>query len=214
MILYGNSLSPFVRKVLAFAAEKGIELELKPLGLNPTDPDFLAASPFRKVPALRDGDFTLADSTAIITYLEALHPEPNLIPVDPRARAKAVWFDEFADTIYQPIAAKFFAQRFMRPVLLKQPADEAVLAQAADELPAMLDYLESVIPPSGFLVEDRITLADISVCSPFVNLDHVDVQLDEAKHPRTVAYVQAILARPSFVNWVAQEKALFARLAG
>lgn len=214
MILYGNSLSPFVRKVLAFAAEKGIELEVKPLGLNSTDPDFLAASPFRKIPALRDGDFTLADSTAIITYLEALHPEPNLIPTDPRTRAKTIWFDEFADTIHQPVAVKFFAQRFVRPVLMKQPTDEAVVAQGVAELPAVLDYLESVIPPSGFLVEDRLTLADISVVSPFVNLDHVDVRLDEARHPKTVAYVQAILARPSFVNWVAQEKALVARLAG
>ena len=34
MIVYGSSLSPFVRKVLAFGAEKGIELELKPTGLG------------------------------------------------------------------------------------------------------------------------------------------------------------------------------------
>ena len=51
MIVYGASLSPFVRKVLAYGAEKGLELEHKPLGLGSDDPDFLAASPFRKIPA-------------------------------------------------------------------------------------------------------------------------------------------------------------------
>src|SRR3954466_1031030 len=58
MILYGSSLSPYVRKVLAFAAEKGIELEVQPTGTAPGQPsdEFLAASPLRKMPALRDGD--------------------------------------------------------------------------------------------------------------------------------------------------------------
>ncbi|RYF98192.1 MAG: glutathione S-transferase family protein, partial [Caulobacteraceae bacterium] len=51
MILYGSSISPFVRKVLAFAAEKGVTLEHKPLGLGSQDPGFLAASPFRRMPA-------------------------------------------------------------------------------------------------------------------------------------------------------------------
>ena len=86
MILYGSSLSPFVRKVLAFAAEKGIEIELRPTGAGPGQhgPEFIEASPLRKMPALVDGDFRLADSSAIAQYLEALHPEPNLIPTDPK----------------------------------------------------------------------------------------------------------------------------------
>ena len=88
MILYGSSLSPYVRKVLAFAAEKGIELELKPTGAAPGQPseDFLEASPFRKMPAFRDGDYTLADSSAIVHCLEATHPEPSLIPADAKLR--------------------------------------------------------------------------------------------------------------------------------
>ena len=76
MIVYGSSLSPFVRKVLAFAAEKGIEVESRPVGLGSEDPEFREASPFGKMPALVDGDYCLADSSAIIHYLEALHPEP------------------------------------------------------------------------------------------------------------------------------------------
>jgi glutathione S-transferase len=76
MIVYGSSLSTFVRKVLAFAAEKGIELELQPTGMPNYLPEYLEASPFRKMPAFRDEDYTLADSSAIIHYLEAKQPEP------------------------------------------------------------------------------------------------------------------------------------------
>ena len=86
MILYGSTMSPFVRKVAAYAAEKGIEIELKPTGFADPDPEFRAASPFKKMPALVDGDYRLADSSAIIHYLEAKYPEPELIPADPRER--------------------------------------------------------------------------------------------------------------------------------
>src|SRR5438270_14068267 len=99
MILYGSSLSPFARKVLAYAAEKGIELDLQPTGFPNHSPEYLEASPFRKMPALRDGDFTLADSSAIIHFLEAKFPEPVLIPACPQLRGKSVKFEVFADTL-------------------------------------------------------------------------------------------------------------------
>ena len=99
MILYGSSLSPYVRKVLAVAVEKGIELDVQPTGFPNPGAEFLEASPFRKMPAFRDGDYTLADSSAIVHYLEAAYPEPALIPTDPKQRGKTIWFDEFADTI-------------------------------------------------------------------------------------------------------------------
>ena len=214
MILYGSSFSPFVRKVLAFAAEKGIELEVRPTRVGDQDPDFLAASPFGKMPAFRDGDFTICDSSAIVAYLDAIRPEPNLIPTDPRGRARAIWYDEFADTILFGCGRKMFFNRVVAPIFLGKAGDEAEANLAeCEELPPLLDYLEGVIPASGFLVEDRLTLADIAVASPFVNLRHVDVALDSGRHPKLVAYVEAILARPSFSKWVDKETALLARAA-
>ena len=212
MILFGSSISPFVRKVLVFAAEKGIDLEIRPTGLQSNDEEFLRASPFRKIPALADGDFSLADSSAIVHYLEALRPEPNLIPADPQARGRAVWFDEWADTILFGCGAKMFFNRVVAPRFLKIDGDLDLADRAErDELPPVLDYLESQIPPSGFLVEDRLTMADISVASPFVNLAHLKISL--GAWPKTADYVAAILARPSFAPIVAQENAMFERFA-
>ena len=213
MILYGSSLSPYARKVLAFAGEKGIELELQPTGFpNPTA-EFLAASPFRKMPALRDGDFTLADSTAIVHYLEALHPTPALIPADPKQRATVIWFDEFADTILTSCGAKMFFNRIVAPRFMGREGDLAAADLAEkEELPPILDYLERVVPDAGgFLVGDTVTLADIAVASPFANLTHLNFVLDGDRHARTQAYVEAILARPSFAPWIERETAMLAR---
>ena len=212
MILYGSTMSPFVRKVAAYAAEKGIELELQPTGFpNPT-PEFQAASPFKKMPALVDGDYSLADSSAIIHYLEAKYPDPELIPGDPRERGRVIWFDEFADTILFACGAKIFFNKVVAPRFLGREGDLAT-AEAAerDELPPLLDYLEGVIPASGYLVGDRLTLADIAVAGPFANFSHCDVAIDSSRYPKITAYVANILKRPSFSQHVERETAFLTR---
>lgn len=212
MIVYGSSISPFVRKVLAFAAEKGIEVESRPVGIGNQDPDFREASPFGKMPGLRDGSFAISDSSAIVTYLEAIKPEPALIPNKARARARTIWYDEFADTLLMGCGSKIFFNRVVAPRFLKREGDLALADKAErEELPPLLDYLERMIPESGFLVEDRLTLADLSVASPFVNFGHMG--LDTSRHKRVKAYVEAILARPSFKQWVDRETAFLARAA-
>lgn len=214
MILYGSSISPYVRKVLAFAAEKGIALESKPVGLGSDDPEFLAASPFRKIPALQDGDFRISDSTAIVAYLDAIKPDPALIPSEPRARARTIWYEEFADTILMGCGRTIFFNRVVAPRFLKRDGDLAAADLAErEELPPVLDYLERAIPDSGFLVEDRITLADLAVASPLVNVrHHLGIDVAE-RRPKLGAYLDAILSRPSFKPWVERESAFLARAA-
>ena len=215
MIIYGSTISPFVRKCVAFAREKGVEVEVRPAGMGRGGPDFEEASPFRKMPAMRDPgadggrDFTISDSTAIVHYLEAKHPEPNLIPHDPVARARTIWFEEFGDTIVMATGGKLFFNRFVGPHVLKGGFD-AGIAEAAerDELPPILAYLERVIPPSGYLVEDRFTLADLAVAAPLANASWVGAAIDGTRYPRTAAYVDAILARPSLAELVAKDAAI------
>jgi len=213
MIVYGSSLSPFVRKVLVFAAEKGIEVESMPLPPGAEDAGFLEASPFRKIPAMRDGDFAISDSSAIIAYLEALHPEPNLIPAHPRSRARTIWYDEFMDTILFDCGRKMFFNRVVAPMMGRQGDLDAADKAEREELPPLLAYLEDVIPESGFLVEDRLTLADISIACPFVNFAHMRVEIDAAAYPKLHAYVSALLGRPSFAPLIERETGFLKRFA-
>jgi glutathione S-transferase len=214
MIVYGASLSPFVRKVLAYGAEKGLELEHRPLGLGSDDPGFLKSSPFRKIPGFSDGDFAISDSSAIIHYLEAKYPEPALIPAEPEARARVVWFDEFADTILCACGAKMFFNRIVAPRFLGREGDLATADKAEkEELPPILDYLERTIPDGGWLVGDGITLADIAVATAFANFRHLGMTTDSARYPKVAAFAERMLARPSFAGWVEREAAFLEKTA-
>jgi glutathione S-transferase len=219
MILYGTTISPYVRKVMAFAHEKGVALELRPGGMGRGGAEFEEASPFRKMPALRhpgaDGgrDFLLSDSTAIVAYLDALHPEPELVPTDPIGRARTVWWEEFADTIVTACGSTIFQHRFVLPKVLRSGGDPEVADRCArEQLPPVLDHLERTVPDSGYLVGDRFTLADLSVASPFVNMAWVGVAIDGTRWPRTASYLDAILARPSFARLVAADRPLVERI--
>lgn len=215
MIVYGSTLSPYVRKVMVFGAEKGLEMTLEPAGLGRGGPEFAAASPFGKMPGFKDGDFMISDSSAIVAYLEAKYPAPNLIPEAPEARARTIWFDELADTIMMAAGGAIFGNRFVRPRVMKMDGDLAAAdAAERDLLPPIFDYLERVIPASGFLVEDRLTLADISVASPFATLGCIGVCADAARWPRTAAYVAAIHARPSYAAIIAQDQAIVSAMGG
>lgn len=215
MIVFGSTLSPYVRKVMVLGAEKGLDLELQPAGLGRGGPEFEAASPFRKMPGFKDGDFLISDSSAIVAYLEAKYPEPSLIPAEPRARARTIWFDELADTMIMAAGSAIFGNRFVRPRVLKQDCDHAAALAAEKELlPPILDYLEGVISESGFLVEDRLTLADIAVASPFATLGCIGVRTDAARYPRVAAWVAAMHARPSFAAIIARDQAMVDAMGG
>jgi glutathione S-transferase len=206
MIVYGSAISPFVRKVLVFAAEKGLEIELQPGGMGQGGDAFKLASPFGKMPGFEDGDYRLSDSSAIVHYLDAAYPSTPLIPADAKLRGRVVWFDEAADTILMAAGGKIFFNRIVGPKFLGMPGDEAIAAQGEAELPPVFDYLEGALPASGHFVGDALSLADISVAAMFVNLDHLGIKPDAATHPKLAAFVTAMHARPSFAKWIAIER--------
>lgn len=198
MQIYGALLSPFVRKVCLVAEEKGLDYELILATPHRDDPQLKGISPFGKIPALRDGDFSLADSTAIVTYIEARHPAVPMLPADPQSRGQAMWFDEFADTILAGAGLKILFNRLVAPKLLKIPFDEAVALQGEAELPPILAYLESVAPAAGWLAGADFSLADIAVASVFRSLSSVGHGPDVASHPATAAWYARVCARPAW----------------
>jgi glutathione S-transferase len=208
MIVFGSTLSPFVRKVHVVAAEKGIEVVEAPSRAGPDlSAEFCACSPFRKIPAIRHDDFELADSSAIVAYFEKLYPEPRLIPTEARAHARAIWFEEMADTILGPATIAIFFNRVVARRLGREPDLAAADPAEAEQLPPVFAYLEDVIPASGFLVEDRFTLADVAVATFFVNLRYVGIAPDPEAQPKLAAYLSGIHGRASFQRLMEADQA-------
>ncbi len=214
LIFYGATASPFVKKICLAAHEKGMAYELRPGGMGRSDEIFEAASPFGKMPAMADGDYLLSDSTAIVHYLDAKQPDPSLIPADPRARGRCVWWDEFGDTILMDQGRHVFFNEVVLPRFMGREGDQRAADHARGEtIPPLLDYLERELPESGFLVEDRYTLADIAVSAPLVNLHHCGIGPDSSRHPKLTAYRDRMFAHGNMPDLIAQDEAAFARAA-
>ncbi|HXZ01947.1 MAG TPA: glutathione S-transferase family protein [Stellaceae bacterium] len=198
MIVYGSSLSPFVRKTLTFINEKGLAVEHKPITPPSTLPEFRACSPLGKVPGFADGDYRLSDSSAICHYLERKYPTPALFPESAEEIGRMIWFEEFTDTVLIAAAGKVFFQLNVRPKVLNEEPDMAVVDQAlTKELPPLFDYLERQIA-GPFLIGNRLTLADIAVHCPFVNLKLAGRPLEAERWPKLGGYLAGLLARPTF----------------
>jgi glutathione S-transferase len=193
-------------------AEKGIEYALEPVMPVNVSAEYKKISPLGKVPAFRDGDRTLADSSVIVAYLEKTHPNPPLYPTDPYDYARALWFEEYADSgLVTVIGAKIFFQKVVGPRFFNQATDEAVVAKALnEELPPMLDYLESQLAAgSGMLVGKQFTVGDIGVASQFVNFMYSGCSVDAKRWPKLAGYIAEIHGRPSFKALITEEQAMF-----
>ncbi len=209
--LYGAFGSPFVRKAMVALTEKGIAYDHDPVVPFGPNPEYRKISPLGKIPAFRDGERTLADSSVIIAYLERTHPEPPLYPNDPYEYARALWFEEYGDGGLSPVlGAKVFFPRVIAPRFFNQPTDEAAVQKVLDEeVPPLLDYLETEIGDKQFLVANRFTIADIGIATVFVNFQFAGCSIDAKRWPKLAAYVGRILSRPSFKGIIDKEKAAF-----
>ena len=99
--IIGSYLSPYVRKVLVCLAIKAIPYEIDPIVAFYGNEEFSKLSPLRRIPVLIDDNVTLCDSSVICQYLEDCYPSPNFISIYPNDivnRAKARWYEEYADT--------------------------------------------------------------------------------------------------------------------
>jgi glutathione S-transferase len=209
--LYGINASPFVRKVRVVLAEKGITYDHDPIVPVNVSAEYKRISPLGKVPAYRDGERALADSSVICAYLERVKPQPALYPSDPFDYARALWFEEYGDSGLAPIMGpKIFFQKIVGPRFFNQPTDEAVVAKAVgEELPPLFDYLESQLGNGDALVGGRFSIADIGIATQFVNLHHAGFGVDAKRWPKLARYVAAVHARPSFKTLIDEEASAF-----
>ena len=197
--IIGSFVSPYVRKVLACMNLKGVAYEVDPITPFYGNDEFERLSPLRRIPVLVDGDFHISDSSVICAYLDEAYPGHRLFPADPKERARARWFEEFADTrLGDLLIWGLFYQKIVHPIVWGEPGDQERIEKSLNEgIPAALDYLERELPNDGFLFGD-IGAADISIASFFRNGSYADFEVDAVRWPRTAAFVKRTLAHPCF----------------
>jgi glutathione S-transferase len=197
--IVGSYLSPYVRKVLVALSRKGIDYRIDPIIPFMGNDEFGELSPIRRVPVLVDDLVRLCDSTVICQYLEERWPRPALFPTDIADRARARWLEEFADTrMGEVIIWRLFNQVAINPFVWGRPTDQVVVERAvSEELPAILDYLESQVGEGEYLFGEP-SIADFSIASFFRNAEFARYRIDAQRWPRTAALVARVLELDCF----------------
>ena len=195
--IIGSYVSPYVRKVLACLNLKNLEYEVDPITPFFGNDEFRRLSPLCRIPVLIEGDFSISDSSVICAYLDEAYGGHALFPSDPKARARARWLEEFADTRLGDLFIwNLFYQKVVHPLVWGAPGDQERIRNAIDrDIPQALDYLEKELPEEGFLFGE-IGVADISIASFFRNGAYAGFRTDPARWPRTSAFVERTLAHP------------------
>lgn len=164
-------------------------------GENKSDPEFRAASPFGKVPALVDGPVKLWDSGAICLYLSDAYPEAGLgVPIeDPRRGAFLQWL-MYTNAVIEPaMTIKFMG------------TDSDATRNGWGSFDLMLGHLTAGLGQGPWLLGDDFTAADVLVGSSAHFMGLFGLLPSEASAIRT--YTERCMERPAFKRAQALEPA-------
>lgn len=176
--IYSYPLSGHAHKIRLFASVAGIEHQVIHVDLAAGEHKqaaYLSINPFGQVPAIQDGEVTLADSNAILVYL-ATRYAPQYLPSAPKDFAEVQRFLSIAagDLAFGPAAARL--------VTLFGAAHNA--EQAIQRAHKLFEKLENHLKNRPFLVADRITIADIALYTYTALAPEGNIDLKNYQHLR------------------------------
>lgn len=231
IILYDSPTSPCGRRVRLALMEKGLGFKIQWLNIALMEQKqdwFLAINPNGTVPAATIDGLPLYESHAITGYIEALWPDPALLPPDAYGRTQVsmwqawelAWAKYFATIIYESAMKTRLRDMGLSPedliakiakntrnavhhrktlrVLTEDP-DETVIAENLDLIFDRLAHLEQVLSDGrDWLVGGAYSLADIAVAPRLDMFPRIGVADIPVRFPRIGAYLERVRARPSW----------------
>ena len=160
--LCGFALSNYYNKVKLVLLEKGLPFEEERTTTGSRDDAVLASSPLGKIPFVRTDHGTLCESQAIVEYLEAAHPLPALLPVEPWGAAKVRELCTFVDLHLELPARELYPLAFFGGGV-----SDTTQARVRKQLDKNIAGFKRLARFAPYLAGDSFTLAD---CSAYVTL--------------------------------------------
>ncbi|XP_051009190.1 glutathione S-transferase theta-3 isoform X2 [Acomys russatus] len=187
--LYLDLMSQPCRAVYIFAKMNRIPFQLRTIellkGQHYTD-DFAQVNPLRKVPALKDGDFVLAERK----YKAPDHWYPQEL----QARARVDEYLSWQHTALRSCCTRAMWQKMMFPVFLGQPVPPEMLASTLAELDGCLQMLEDkFLRDQAFLTGSHISVADLMAITELMHPVSAGCKIFESR-PKLAAWRQRVEA--------------------
>ena len=207
--VYGVPISVHTRKVIVVALAKGLAHEVIPVvPVIPGNPpaNWRELSPTGKIPALVDGDFTVADSAAICGYLEKIHPAEPVYPSAPRDYATSLSYEHYAGALFRDVVHPLFQETFVFPKIQKVATNQKRIdGVLAGPVPEMLGYLDEAIR-GEYLVGNRLSVADIAVASNLITYQYIGFVVEGARFGRLAAWFDRVLRHPAMAEALRREQ--------
>jgi glutathione S-transferase len=231
IILYDGAGTPSPRRVKLCLIEKGLPFRIKWLNLGLMDQknaDYLKVSPTGLVPALLHDGKAIYESNVINEYLDAVYPNPPLVPKDPWGQAQMrMWFafendfaKPFRDAVYETFAKDRVKSTGLTPEKLREeiskrtpnrsyadtavhvlttPRNDALVKDRQLILLEKMQQMENRLADGRtWLLGDQFTLADIALAPRLDMFPAVGVADLYQRFPRIGAFMGRIKARPSW----------------
>ncbi|MCG2595087.1 glutathione S-transferase family protein [Ramlibacter sp. XY19] len=208
LTLHGSLISNYYNKAKMALLEKGLPFEEQKVDLKDKGEGVLSASPLGKIPFLTTPQGCLCESQVILDYLEAVAPQPALLPADPFAAAKVRELVTFLDWHLEMATRQLYGAAFFGAPALS----EANAARIRREIEQRIAGLKRLLKMAPYAAGETFTMAD---CAAFANLPLVGMatkaiygeDLLLAAGVDYKPYVKFIGERPSAQRIVADRKA-------
>ena len=167
IVLCGFSISNYYNKVKLALLEKGMPFTEELVKTGSRDEAVLGCTPLGKVPFIRTEHGTLCESQAILDYLEAVQPNPSLLPADPFAAAEVHELITFIDLHLELVARELYPKAFFGGEV-----SEATVARARKLLVKNIAGFKRLAKFAPYVAGDSFTQAD---CAAWVSLPLVSM---------------------------------------
>lgn len=198
VVIYGRATSSNVQAVMWLVGELGLTHQRIDKGHvygGLDDPEYRAMNPHGLVPALKDGDLALFESSAINRYLAAEYGRgTSFWPEAPRDRAAADAWAEWGKVTFSPaFTVPIFWSRVRTAA---KDRNEEALAKSITAFEALLLRVGAQLGDKPFLMGASPTLADIAIGHLLYR--YFDIDIPRADRPRVRAYYDRLVERPAF----------------
>jgi glutathione S-transferase len=168
--LYVFPPSPRAFKVMAIANYLGIDPALRVIDLikgEQKSPQYAALNPNMRMPTLKDGDYVLWESNAIMQYLAAKTPGSGLLPADEKGRLDVTRWQFWDLAHWDPACAVLIFENVVKSVVLKSgEPDAAALAKGTESFHRAASVLNGQLKGKKFVTGGTLTVADFSLGAP------------------------------------------------
>ena len=142
--------------------EKGVPYTLVPA--MPHTPEIDAIHPLGKIPALRHGDLTLAESRAICFYIDHAFDGPPLVSRDPAEGARTEQWISIVNTHFDVLVARPYVGAYFFPGT--SDGSRAIVESALPKLETQFAMLDRAVARRQYLHLGRYECAADAVLSP------------------------------------------------